>query len=106
MSVIINGTVCRNCWDVDWARKVEHDQKDKREADAARKAKEAADRPTSLDDNSGGPDRTSGSGGQSATILDGALKGVAKPDPVIPAVDPTTIASAASAPGQSINIFV
>jgi len=36
MSVIINGTVCRNCWDVDWARKVEAEQKDKREADAAR----------------------------------------------------------------------
>ena len=107
MSVIINGTVCRNCWDVDWARKVEAEQKDKREADAARKVKEATERPGSLHDISGGPDQTSDSDGHSATILDGALKGVAKPDPVIPAGDPTTIAAAASsAPGQSINIFV
>jgi len=97
MSVTINGTVCGNCWDVDWARKVEAEQKEKREADAARKAKEATER----------PDQTSGFDGQSATILDVALKGVAKSDPVIPAGDPATIAStASSAPGKSINIFV
>jgi hypothetical protein len=107
MSVIINGTVCRNCWDVDWARKVEAEQKEKREADAARKAKEATEPSGSQSNIPGGSDQTSGSDGQSATILDGVLKGVAKPDPVIPAGDSTTIAAAASsAPGQSINIFV
>jgi len=78
MSVTINGTVCRNCWDVDWARKAEREQIEKHQADT-RKAQAAGTTP---------PD---------------ALKGVAKP--VIPAGDPTTIAES-SAPGQSINIFV
>ena len=106
MSVIINGTVCRNCWDVDWARKVEAEQKDKREAEAARKAKEATGAPGSPPDISGAPGQTSGFDGQPATILDGVLRGIANPDGVVPASNPAAIASAASSgPGQSINIF-
>ena len=106
MSVIINGTVCRNCWDVDWARKVEAEEKDKREAEAARKAKEATAPPGSPPDASSGPDLTSGLGSQPAIILDGALKGSAKSVGVIPAGNVAAIASAASsAPGRSINIF-
>jgi hypothetical protein len=105
MSVIINGTVCRNCWDVDWARKVEAEQKDKREAEAARKAKQDTAPAGSQPDISGGPDQTSGSDRQPATILGGALQGAAKSDGVR-AGNPAAIAStASSAPGRSINIF-
>jgi hypothetical protein len=107
MSVIINGTVCRNCWDVDWARKAEAEETKKHEADAARKAKEAIAPPGSSPDTSSGPDQTSGLDKQSATILGGALKGAAKSDGVAPAGNPTAITSAASTePGYSINIFV
>src|SRR5947208_2151135 len=44
MSVTINGTVCRNCWDVDWAKKVQREQTEKHQAEA-RKAEEAATAP-------------------------------------------------------------
>jgi hypothetical protein len=106
MSVTINGTVCRNCFDVDWARKAEAEETKKREAEAARKAKEATTPSGSSLDISSGPDPTSGDR-QSATVLGGALKGAAKSDGVAPAGNPTAIALAASSePGRSINIFV
>jgi hypothetical protein len=101
MSVTINGTVCRTCWDVDWAKKAEREQIEKHQAEA-RKAQEG----TTVRDILSGADRTSAFGGQSATILDGALKGGAKSDGVIPAGNPVAIVSAASSGlGQSINIF-
>jgi hypothetical protein len=106
MSVTINGTVCRNCYDVDWARKAEAEDTKKREAEAARKAKEATASPGSPPDISSGPDQTSGLDKQSATILGGALKGTAKSDAALPVGNPAAIASTASSePGHSINIF-
>ena len=106
MSVTINGTVCRNCWDVDWARKAEADQTEKRQAEA-RKAREATAPPGSPPDISSGPDQTSGRERQSATMLGGALTGAADSDGVVPAGNLAAIASAASSePGRSINIFV
>ena len=105
MSVTINGTVCRNCWDVDWAKKAEAEETKKHEAEA-RKAQEATAPPGSSPDISSGADQTSGLDRQSATILGGALKGAAKSDGVVPAGNPAAIASAASSePGRSINIF-
>jgi hypothetical protein len=102
MSVTINGTVCHNCWDVDWAKKAEAEEIKKHEAEA-RKAREATAPPGSSPDISSGADQTSGLDRQSATILDGSLKGAAKSDGVIPAA---SIASAASGrPGHSINIL-
>jgi len=39
--VKINGTVCRNCYDVDWARKAEAEDTKRREAESAQKAKQS-----------------------------------------------------------------
>jgi hypothetical protein len=106
MSVITNGTVCRNCWDVDRARKAEAEETTKREAEAARKAKEATAPPGSSPDPSNGPDQTSGLDESSATILGGALKGAAKSDGVVTAGNSAGIVPAASGkPGRLINIF-
>ena len=104
MSVTINGTVCRTCWDVDWARKVEREQTEKHAAEA-RKAQEAATTPPgSAQDISGAPDQASGLDSQPATILGGSLKGAAASDGVTGNAGPI-VAAASSAPGQSINIF-
>src|SRR2546421_11610038 len=105
MSVTINGTICHNCWDVDWAKKAEREQIEKHAAEA-RKAKEATASPGSSPDISSGSDQTSSLDKQSATILGGALKGAAKSDGVVPAGNSAATASAASSePGRSINIF-
>ena len=98
MSVTINGTVCRNCYDVDLARKAEAEDAKKRAAEAARKAKEATASPGKSPDIASGPDQTSGLDGQPATILDGAVKDVATSAPVAPPPTDT--------PGQSVNIVV
>ena len=100
MSVTINGTVCHNCWDVDWAKKAQAEEIKKHQAEA-RKAQEATAPPGSSPDVSGGPGQTSGLNSQSATILGGALKGAAKSDGVVPANN----SAASSALGRSINIF-
>jgi hypothetical protein len=106
MSVTINGTVCHNCWDVDCAKKAEREEIQKHEVEA-RKAQEAATAsPGSSSDISGGADQTSGFDRQSATILDGALKGTSKSDGIIPAGNPVAIAATGnSGPGHSINIL-
>ena len=96
MSVTINGTVCYNCYDVDWAKKTKAEDNTKKleaeyktkklEVEAARKAKpkEATAPPGPPPDISSGPDQTSG----------------------LPIGNPAAIASATSSePGSSINIF-
>mgnify|MGYP001593019483 FL=1 len=98
MSVTINGTVCRNCYDVDWARKAEAEDTKKREAEAARKAKEATAPPGSPPDITNGIEQTSSFDKQPATILDGAVKAAAAGRPVAPPPTDT--------PGQSVNIVV
>jgi hypothetical protein len=79
MSVTIHGIECKNCFDVDWARRVEAEDKKKDEAEAARKAKEAIALPGATPDiiNAG---QTPGLDDRPATILDGKLKGAASVD--------------------------
>ena len=98
MSVTIHGIECRNCYDVDWARRVEAEDKKKAEAEAARKAKEATAPPGSPPDISNGIDPASSYDKQPATILDDAVKAAASGAPVAPPPTDT--------PGQSVNIFV
>jgi hypothetical protein len=105
MSVTINGTVCHNCWDVDWAKKVQREQIEKHQAEA-RKAQDPTAPPGSSPDISNGAGQIPGLGRQSATVLDGALKGAAKSDGPVPAGNQAAVASAASSgPGQLINIL-
>jgi hypothetical protein len=98
MSVTINGTVCRNCYDVDWARRAEAEDGKKRAAEAARKAKEATAPPGSAPDIASGIDPASRFDRQPATILAGAVKAAASSAPVAPPPTDT--------PGQSVNIYV
>jgi hypothetical protein len=98
MSVTINGTVCRNCYDVDWARKAEAEDMKKHAAEAARKAKEATAPRGSPPDIASGIGQTSRFDNQPATILDGAVKAAAADGPVAPPPTDT--------PGQSVNIVV
>ena len=87
--VKIHGTVCRNCYDVDWARKAEADDIKKRHAEAARKAKEATD-PARFDNQ---PVTTFG-----GSLEDGKVAAASDSAPVAPPADDT--------PGQSVNLFV
>ena len=81
--VKINGTVCRNCYDVDAARRAESEATKKRAAETAQKAKEA-NGDISFDN-------------QPVTKLDGALKVAAASPPVAPPPTDT--------PGQSVNLY-
>jgi hypothetical protein len=98
MSVTIHGIECRNCYDVDWARRAESEDKKKAEAEAARKAKEATAPPGSPPDIAKGVDQASSFDQQPATILAGAVKASADSGPVAPPPTDT--------PGQSVNIVV
>ena len=98
MSVTIHGIECRNCYDVDWARRAEAEDKKKAEAAAAQKAKEATAPPGSSPDITSGPNQTPGFDGQPATVLDGAVK--AMPRHSAPVAPPPT-----DTPGQSVNIL-
>jgi hypothetical protein len=83
--VKINGVVCKNCYDVDWARRAQSDDAKKRAADTAQKTKEV-NGDVSFDN-------------QPVTTLDGTLKAAAASasGPVAPPPTDT--------PGQSVNIF-
>jgi hypothetical protein len=94
--VTIHGTVCRNCYDVDWARKAEAEDTKKREAEAAKKAKEAIAPPGS---DVSRDNQTSGFDSQSVTTFGGTLK-VAAASASAPVAPPP-----ADTPGQSVNIF-
>ena len=98
MSVTINGRVCRNCYDVDWARRAEAEDIKKRQAEAARKAQEATAPLGGPPDIAKGVDRASSIDRQPAIILDGAVKAAASSAPIAPPPTDT--------PGQSVNIFV
>lgn len=100
MSVTIHGVECRNCYDVNWARRVEAEDKKKAEAEAeaANKAKEANASPGSAPDITSGIGQTSGVNKQPATILGGAVKAAASGAPVAPPPTDT--------PGYSVNIVV
>jgi hypothetical protein len=74
MSVTIHGIECKNCYDVDWARRVEAEDKKKDEAEAAKKAKEAIAPPGEKPDAIKGADQSSSFDDRPATILDGKLK--------------------------------
>jgi hypothetical protein len=90
--VKINGTVCRNCYDVDWARKAEAENTKKRDAEAAKKAKEAT-APSSFDN-------------QPVTTLDGSLKEASRAAATSAAADSAPVAPPPTdTPGQSVNIF-
>lgn len=83
--VKINGTVCRNCYDVDSARRAESEAIKKRAAETAQKAKEANGDITF--DN------------QPVTTFGGTLKAAAAAATVPVAPPPT------DTPGQSVNVF-
>ncbi len=83
--VKINGVVCRNCYDVDWARRAESDDAKKRAAETAQKTK-AANGDISFDN-------------QPVTTLDGGLK-TAAASASAPVAPPPT-----DTPGQSVNMF-
>src|SRR5258707_13518946 len=88
--VKINGTVCRNCYDVDWARKAEAEDTKKRDADAAKKAREETGQASSLDN-------------QPVTTLDGSLKGASR---VAAAADSAPVAPPPTdTPGQSVHLL-
>jgi hypothetical protein len=80
MSVTIHGIECKNCFDVDWARRVEAEDKKKDEAEAARKAKEAIAPSGSAPDIISGVDQTSAFDNRPAVLFDGALKKSATAD--------------------------
>jgi len=101
--VKINGTVCRNCYDVDWARKAEAEDIKKRAADAAKKAKEAIAPAGSPVDFVSRVNHASGFDNQPITTLGGSLNdaaALANSDSA-PVVPPPT-----DTPGQSVNILV
>jgi hypothetical protein len=82
--VKINGVVCKNCYDVDWARRAQSDDAKKRAADTAQKTKEA-NGDISFDN-------------QSVTTFGGTLKAAAAV--TAPVAPPPT-----DTPGQSVNVF-
>ena len=98
--VKINGTVCRNCYDVDWARKAEAEDIKKRAADAAKKAKEAiAPAGSTLDfvnrvNQASSFDKVTTSGG---SLNDATALANSDSSPVVPPPTDT--------PGQSVNIL-
>ena len=96
--VKINGTVCRNCYDVDWARKAEAEDIKKRAAEAAKKAKDAtAPAGLLLDVN-----HTSSFDNQAVTTFGGSLNGAG----ALAAFDSSPAAPPPTdTPGQSVNIF-
>jgi len=75
MSVSINGTVCRNCFDVDWAKQAAAEDKKKHELEAAKQAKEATAPVRSPGDPSSQSNQASGYDGQPAIVLGGSLAG-------------------------------
>lgn len=81
--VKINGTVCRNCYDVDSARRAEAEGAKKRATEAAQKTKEA-NGDVSFDN-------------RPVTTFGGSLKTPAATAPVAPPPTDT--------PGYSVNIF-
>jgi hypothetical protein len=83
--VKINGVVCKNCYDVDWARRAQSDDAKKRATEAAQKTKEA-NGDISFDN-------------QSVTTFGGTLKAVAAAVTAPVAPPPT------DTPGQSVNVF-
>ena len=81
--VKINGTVCRNCYDVDWARKAEAEDIKKRAAEAAKKAASSFDNQ---------PVTTFGGSLSNAGTLTASDNALVAPPPT-------------DTPGQSVNIF-
>ncbi len=100
--VKINGTVCRNCYDVDWARKAESEDIKKRAAEAAKKAKDAVAPAGSSPDGADGISQISSFGNQPVTTFGGSLNDVSVPaaSASAPVAPPPT-----DTPGQSVNIF-
>jgi hypothetical protein len=86
--VQINGTVCRNCYDVDWARKAEAEDTKKRDAETAKKTKEETGQTSILDN-------------QPVTTLDGSLKGASR----VAAASAPVAPPPTDTPGQSVNIY-
>ncbi len=101
--VKINGTVCRNCYDVDWARKAEAEATKKRDAEAAKKAKE-----TTAPDGSA-PDKASPASSfdnQAVTTFGGSLKDASRAATVAAAsADAPVAPPPTDTPGQSVNIY-
>lgn len=100
--VKINGTVCRNCYDVDWARKAEAEDNKKRAAEAAKKAKEETAPAGSSLDVANRVDHASGFDNQPVTTFGGSLNngGAVGASDSLPVAPPPT-----DTPGQSVNIF-
>jgi hypothetical protein len=100
--VTINGTVCRNCYDVDWARKAEAEDIKKRAAEAAKKAKDAVAPAGSLLDVANRANRTSSFDNQPVTTFGGSLNdgGASAASDSLPVAPPPT-----DTPGLSVNIF-
>ncbi len=100
--VKINGTVCHNCYDVDWARKAEAEDIKKRAAEAGRKAKEAIAPAGSPADAANQVKRTSSFDKQPVTSFGGSLAdtGTVAASVSLPVAPPPT-----DTPGQSVNIY-
>ena len=100
--VKINGTVCRNCYDVDWARKAEAEDIKKRATEAARKTKEAIAPAGSSADAANQANRVSSFDNQPVASFGGSLAdtGSVAASVSLPVAPPPT-----DTPGQSVNIY-
>jgi hypothetical protein len=83
--VKINGVVCKNCYDVDWARRAQSEEAKKRAAETAQKTKEA--------------NGDIGFDNRPVTTFGGSLKAAAASASAPVAPPPT------DTPGYSVNIF-
>lgn len=101
--VKINGTVCRNCYDVDWARKAEADDIKKRATEATKQAKEAIAPTGSSLDIVNRINQASSFDNQPVTTFGGSLNdaGASAASNGAPVAPPPT-----DTPGQSVNIFI
>jgi hypothetical protein len=96
--VKINGTVCRNCYDVDWARKAEAEDTKKRKVESAKKARRSIEPTGTSPDKASGVNAASGFDNQPVTTFGGSLaSSISSNGPVAPPPTDT--------PGQSVSIF-
>jgi hypothetical protein len=96
--VKINGTVCRNCYDVDWARKAEAEDTKKREVESAKKARQSIEPTGTSPDKASSVNAASGFDNQPVTTFGGSLaSSISSNGPVAPPPTDT--------PGQSVSIF-
>ena len=96
--VKINGTMCRNCYDVDWARKAEAEDTKKREVESAKKVKQSIESIGLSPDKANGVNAASDFDNQPVTTFGGSLaSNISSTGPMAPPPTDT--------PGQTFSIF-